>query len=619
MNSHERECQTVSLLSMKIDGEQDIVNARQRARELAALLGFSSLDQVRIATSVSEIARNVQQYAGEGTLEFSLDLSSRPQVFWMSLNDRGPGMSNLEAVLNSQYESQTGMGVGITGTRRLMDHFQIESELGQSTTVRFGKRIPSGVPAIAPSDVRIICHEIAKRRTSDALDELQRQNRDLLHTLETLRIREVELETRERELSNLNLELEETNRGVVALYGELDEKAAALRRADEMKSRFLWHVSHEFRTPLNAIQALTRLLLEHTDGPLSAEQEKQVTYIRKASSELTEMVNDLLDLAKVESGKTDLRITRIDVAQLLGGVRALMRPLATNEAVKLVFEEPEKSRWIDSDETKVSQILRNLISNALKFTQVGYVTVSAQSVSGGAALAFVVKDTGIGIAPEDLERIFGEFEQVDNSVQQGVKGTGLGLSLSRKLAALLGGRLEVASSPGSGSTFTFTVPLDASREAASQHTESPNASRQSEAKAGSILLIDDDEASRYVVRQLFSGSRYRIIEAANGIEGSERARFERPDLIVLDLSMPGRSGLEVLEELKSNPETREIPVVIHSSKTLNAADYSFLSNRILALLPKSSDGRKEALLSIRNAMGDPGLFADEPEFSKSDP
>ncbi len=619
MNSQEREYRPVALLGMKIAGEQDIVNARQRARELAGLLGFSGLDQVRIATSVSEIARNVHQYGGGGTLEFSLDLSSRPQVFWMSLDDRGPGISNLGAVLNGQYESQTGMGIGITGTRRLMDHFEIESESGQRTTVRFGKRIPSGIPVFTHSDLGVFCNEIAKRRTSDALDELQRQNRDLLHTLETLRVREVELETREHELSNLNLELEETNRGVVALYAELDEKAAALRRADEMKSRFLWHVSHEFRTPLNAIQALTRLLLEHTDGPLTAEQERQVNYIRKASSELTEMVNDLLDLAKVESGKTDLRITRIDVAQLLGGVRALMRPLAVNEAVRLVFEEPEKSPWIDSDESKVSQILRNLISNALKFTQFGYVTVSAQYTSDGAAVAFLVKDTGIGIAPEDLERIFGEFEQVDNSVQRGVKGTGLGLSLSRKLAALLNGRLDVTSSFGLGSTFTLTLPLDPSRQAGFQDTGRQDISRQSEANAGSILLIDDDEASRYVVSQLFSGSRYRVIEAENGIEGSERARFERPDLIVLDLSMPGRSGLEVLDELKSHPQTREIPVVIHSSKTLSAADHSSLSNRILALLPKSPDGRKEAFLAIRNAMGEPSLFAGEPEFSKAEP
>ncbi len=613
MNSQEREYRPVSILSMKVAAKEDILNARQRARELAALIGFSGLDQVRIATSVSEIARNVHQYAVEGTLEFSIDLSSRPQVFWISAGDRGRGKSDLQAILNSHYESQTGMSIGITDTRRLMDYFEIQSAPEQREAIRFGKRIPPDAPAVTHSKVGVFCNELAKRRTSDAVDELQRQNRDLLQTLETLRLREVELEKREHELSNLNVELEETNHGVVALYGELDEKAAALRRADEMKSRFLWHVSHEFRTPLSAIQALTRLLLEHADGPLSDEQQKQVTYIRKASTELTEMVNDLLDLAKVESGKADLRMTRLDVTQLLGGVRALMRPLATNEAVKLIFEESEQPLWITSDESKVSQILRNLISNALKFTQSGYVSVSARSTAGGTAVTFIVKDTGIGIASEDLERIFKEFEQVDNSVQRAVKGTGLGLSLSRKLAALLSGRLEVTSSPGLGSTFTLTVPINSSQAAAFHHPELVPA-QPGESKAGAILLIDDDEASRYVARQLFSGSRYQILETGNGIEGSERARFERPVLILLDLSMPDRSGLEVLGELKSDPETRDIPVVIHSSKSLSAADYSSLSNRILTVLPKSGDGRKEALLAIRNAIGEPGLFANEPEF-----
>ena len=609
MSSTELEHRPVSILSMKIAVEQDIVTARQRARQIASLLSFRSQDQVRIATSVSEIVRNVHQYAGEGTLEFLIDLHFHPHVFWMFISDTGPGMPNLQAILSGQYKSQTGMGVGLTGTRRLMDHFHIESEPGQGTTVSFGKRLPSGAVPLTHSGIGVLRNQLAKQNISDALDELQRQNRDLLQTLETLRLRELELEQRQNELSRLNLELEETNRGVVALYSELDEKAEALRRADEMKSRFLWHVSHEFRTPLNAVEALTRLLLERTDGPLSAEQEKQVTYIRKAAGELTEMVNDLLDLAKVESGRVELRLSRLDVGHLLGGVRALMRPLATNEAVTLVFEEPEQSLSITSDESKVSQVLRNLISNALKFTQAGYVKVSVHLTPDNNGIAFVVSDTGIGIAPDDLDRIFQEFEQVENSMQRSVKGTGLGLPLSRKLGALLGGTLEVTSTPGSGSTFTFMVPYNPS-----QQTEAAAISPQNGDEVGSILIIDNDEASRYITRQLFTGTSYRIIEAPGGIEGSERARFERPALIVLDLSMPDRSGFEVLEELKSDPATRGIPVVIHSSQQLQPADYSALSNRILAVLPKGSIHRRDALLAIRQAIGEPHLFVGEPEF-----
>ncbi len=618
MNHQEREYLPVSILSMKLAGEQDIVNARQRAREMASLLGFAGLDQVRIATAVSEIARNVHQYAKEGTLDFSIDLNSHPQVLWMSVSDSGPGVSNLRAVLNGKYESQTGMGVGISGTRRLMDCFQLESEAGKRTTVRFAKRIPASAPRIGRSDIGTMSHQLAKQANSDALVELQRQNRDLLQTLETLRLREMELEKREQELSSLNIELAETNRGVVALYGELDEKAAALRVADDMKSRFLWHVSHEFRTPLNAIEALGRLLLERADGPLLTEQEKQVTYIRQAAAELTEMVNDLLDLAKVQSGKVELRRLRLSVSELLGGVRGLIRPLATNEATKLVFEEPEQPLWIISDESKISQIVRNLISNALKFTQIGSVTVSAHLTDNGTAVAFAVKDTGIGIAPEDLDRIFQEFEQVENPVQRNVKGTGLGLSLSRKLATLLSGRLEVGSVPGAGSCFTLTVPIDASRGAASERPEGAEICGPNGDHAGTILLIDDDHASRYIARQLLAGTRHRIIEAENGIEGSERARFEKPVLIFLDLSMPDRSGFEILEEFKSNPATADIPVVIYSSKKLSATDHATLANRVLAILPKGGADRKEAFLAIRQAINEPGLFAAEPEFLKGD-
>ncbi len=227
-----------------------------------------------------------------------------------------------------------------------------------------------------------LCAQLPPARESGALDELQRQNKELLETLETLRLRELELEKRELELAQLNLELEETNRGVVALYAELDEKAAALKRADEMKSHFLRYVSHEFRTPVNSVLALTQLLLRRLDGDFTEEQEKQVQYIRQAVQDLAEMVNDLLDLAKVEAGKTEVRMTRVDLGQFFGAIRALMRPLATNDAVSLIFDDPPFGAFLETDESKLGQILRNLISNALKFTESGEVRVSAQLQAG---------------------------------------------------------------------------------------------------------------------------------------------------------------------------------------------------------------------------------------------
>jgi CheY-like chemotaxis protein/two-component sensor histidine kinase len=371
-------------------------------------------------------------------------------------------------------------------------------------------------------------------------------------------------------------------------------------------------VSHEFRTPLNSIGALARLLLGHTDGPLSAEQEKQVVYIRQAATELTEMVNDLLDLAKVESGKTELRITRSEVEHLLGSVRALMRPLAINDAVKLIFEESKPSLWMRTDESKVCQILRNLISNALKFTQAGTVNVSASASPGGSEICFLVRDTGIGIAPEHLGRIFEEFQQIENPVQRDVKGTGLGLPLSRKLAALLNGTLTVTSTPGSGSTFTLTLP----RNFMSEETKTCSSAVHIGPQHDAILLIDDDERARYLTRQMFTGTRHEILDASGGIEGAERARFEMPALIVLDLAMPDRSGFDVLDELKSNAATRGIPIVIQSARRLSAADRDRIADRVLAILPKSGADRQDAFLKIREVLGEPNLFANEPEFAK---
>ncbi len=255
----------------------------------------------------------------------------------------------------------------------------------------------------------------------------------------------------------LNRELEDTNRGVVALYAELDEKADHLRRADELKSKFLSNMSHEFRSPLNSILALSGLLLSRSDGELTKEQDQQVGYIKRAAADLLELVNDLLDLAKVEAGKVEAKPIEFEVANLFAALRGMLRPLLLNQAVDLVFDDAGHIPALYSDEGKISQILRNFISNALKFTENGEVRVSA-AISGPGEIAFSVSDTGIGIAPEDQESIFQDFVQLDHPLQRRVKGTGLGLPLSRKLAEFLGGKVEVQSRLGAGSTFTLRIP-----------------------------------------------------------------------------------------------------------------------------------------------------------------
>ncbi len=259
------------------------------------------------------------------------------------------------------------------------------------------------------------------------------------------------------QLRQLQDELEETNRGVVALYGELDTQAQQLRQATELKCRFLAYMSHEFRTPISTIRSLSRLLIDQVDGALSEEQDRQVRFIQGTAIELSDMVDDLLDLAKVEAGRVDISEEWFELVDLFSALRGMFKPVLTNPEVTLIFEEPQHALPLYSDDKKLSQILRNFISNALKFTERGEVRVSAHSEGG--LITFAVADTGIGIAKEFQHAIFQDYVQVNSPIQKRLRGTGLGLSLSKKLAELLGGGVSLESELGKGSVFSVTLPL----------------------------------------------------------------------------------------------------------------------------------------------------------------
>ncbi|HEY7426798.1 MAG TPA: ATP-binding protein [Gemmataceae bacterium] len=713
------------LLKLEIRLEQDVVLARQRARQVAGLLGFERQDQTRIATVVSEIARNAFQYAGGGFIEFSIETNT-PAALVVRVSDRGPGIKDLAVILAGRYSSPTGMGVGILGARRLMDRFEIDTAEGTGTRVVLAKDLPRRAPLPTPTRLAGVAEELARRTPHDPFTELRRQNQELVQALE-------ELKRRQDELSQVNRELADTNRGVVALYAELDEKADYLRRVSEMKSSFLSNMSHEFRTPVNSILSLARILLDRLDGELSAEQEKQVAFIRRAAEDLAELVNDLLDLAKVEAGKVSVRPQPFEAAELFGALRGMLRPLlAHNPTVSLVFDDPVDVPSLVSDESKVSQILRNFISNALKFTERGEVRVSAARGSQD-TVVFSVADTGIGIAPEDREIIFQEFTQLDSARQKRVKGTGLGLPLSRRLAELLGGGIDVSGALGAGSTFALTIPrvYQGPQEVAFVPAVSPrldparlpvlvvedNAEtlfiyekylkgtgfqvvpartvaaarrlvqtlrpvavvldvllegehtwdligelkRQPHMRGvpvwvvtvvdnhhkalglgaddfcikpvdrswlmtrlhalirpsgqAKLLLIDDDEASRYLLKGLLADTGYEVVEASRGVDGLQLAEREQPRAIFLDLEMPDLSGVEVLHSLRTADTTRHIPVILHTSKVLTEAERQRLAAKTAAILSKDAPSRDVALARLRQALMRAGLSSDDTERS----
>ena len=440
------------ILKIAVGSELDVVAARKRAREIAVHCSFAAQDQVRIATSVSELARNVFNYAQGGRVEFSIEEHDGSQVLQIKIEDQGPGFDHLDEVLGGRYQSTTGMGLGILGAKRLMDRFDVRTALGAGTEIIMHKLLPPDAVRMTAPFVGAMSARLLAMTPDSMLAEVQQQNQELLSTLD-------ELKQRQEELLILTAELEETNRGVRALYSELDEKAARLRHADEMKSRFLSNMSHEFRTPLSSIRALSRLLLSRADGELSVEQEKQVTFILSGTMALNEMVDDLLDLAKIEAGKVDVRPAAFTVADMFGSLRGMLRPLLLNPHLSLTFEEPAPELTLSSDQGKLSQILRNFVSNAIKFTESGSITVRAQVSADAQAIEFSVVDTGLGIEPHQLDQVFEEFTQVENHLQGKVKGTGLGLPLCRKLAGLLGGSVIAHSVPGAGSVFTASIPL----------------------------------------------------------------------------------------------------------------------------------------------------------------
>jgi PAS domain S-box-containing protein len=415
--------------------------------------------------------------------------------------------------------------------------------------------------------------------------------------------REQGLRQRQQELERLNRELEDINRGMVSLYAELDEKAKELKRADEIKTHFLSNLSHEFRTPLNSIFALSQLLLDHVDGELTGEQEKQVGFIRKAADSLLDLVNDLLDLAKIRAGKIEVHAMNFDLVNLFSALRGMLHSLQVNPAVALVFEEPEGFPLLYNDEAKISQILRNFISNALKFTERGEVRVSTRHDPSSGTVTFTVSDTGMGIASEYHGRIFEEFTQLENPAQSHFKGTGLGLPLCRELAELLGGRVELESEPGVGSKFSVTVPVryageSEARQVKQDHSAgvvdiSPAGPRRNEAMPQhTVLIIEDEPMARYVMASFFKDQNCVTYEAQNGGEGIRMAREIKPQLVLLDLHLPDMSGYDVLDSLKGDSEMHRIPVAIVTSASLSDQQRRNLERRTCAIFSKSALSRE---------------------------
>ncbi|SAK70281.1 multi-sensor hybrid histidine kinase [Caballeronia fortuita] len=528
------------LCAMRIDHERDIIAARVKARDASAALGFSPQDQTRISTSVLEAARTVLIAGQAARAEFLVDDAMYPPRFVVRFLAGAGAHERLRAMRNDNSQA----ALGLLAAQRLMDQCAIADEADGATSISLAKALPEG----AACDVQAARDVLSRQPGDDTAAELQRQNRELIAALADLR-------ERQEELTRLTRELEDTNRGVVALYAELDARADHLRRADESKSRFLSNMSHEFRTPLSSIRALSKLLLERIDGELTEEQEKQVRFIRKAAEDLSETVDDLLDLAKIEAGKIEVRPAEFEVDTLFSALRGMLRPLSPGGAVELVFESCEGLPPIRTDEAKVAQVLRNFVSNALKFTERGEVRVAASYDEARRLITFSVSDTGIGIAPEHQQVVFEEFGQVENRLQQYVKGTGLGLPLCRKLCKLLGGDVSLVSEVARGSTFSATIPADYGADVDAAHHAASDT-------RPAVLIVASNPIERLDCEAALRESPYRAMNAATLDEASRLLARTQPAALLLAVRPAPSEAWTWLAALRAQAATRSIPIVV---------------------------------------------------------
>lgn len=408
---------TLPIVTAMVKQSKDWIGARQRAHIIAGSLGFGAQDQTRIATAVSEIARNAYEYASGGKVEF-LAGTSPPQSLIVRVSDRGPGIADLERILSGRYRSKHGLGIGITGSRTLMDEFDVETS-SEGTTVTFLKYLPVNAPPITPEVVAATAEALARRPT-DPLEQAQHFNQDLLRTLD---------------------ELERVNR--------------ELQAAHEARDLFLAMVSHEMRTPMTAILGWLQMLnLPTLDAETRAEGLKAVEDAARVQARL---VDDVLDAARVQSGKLELNVTDIDLVDVLDSIWNTVRPAASAKSIAIERTIGAERLPIRGDAVRMQQIIWNLIGNAIKFTpEAGTITIRAST--DGHLVRLAVTDTGEGISEELLPHVFERFRQGASSRRHG--GLGLGLAIVQHLVVLHGGTITATSvGLGGGACFALEIPL----------------------------------------------------------------------------------------------------------------------------------------------------------------
>lgn len=436
------------LMTVAIKAELDVVASRQRARQIAAMCGFRTQDQVKISTAVSELARNVFEYAGGGKIEFAVAEDRAPQTLVIRIEDEGPGINNHDTALAGEYRSSTGLGLGMLGVRRLVEQCEITTVKGAGTTVLLKKTLPADAPLITPATIGTFGARLSALPTNAMLSEVQQQNRDLVDALAAL-------QERQDELLALTLSLETTNKRMVDLNALLDEKALRLENADRRKDEFLSILSHELRGPLSAAGMAAQLLNVPPVTEARAGQLGQV--VTRQVGHMARLVEDLLDVSRVSRGLVVLDKTPVDFCVIVREAIEQVAPMLESKSHKLVLLLPSMPCMIPGDRTRLVQVVANLVNNAARYTpEDGHIAVCLEADEG--ALTLTVEDDGIGLSPALLPYLFDLYVQAERSSSREKGGLGLGLALVKSLVEAHGGEVSAASGGKSlGSVFTVQL------------------------------------------------------------------------------------------------------------------------------------------------------------------
>ncbi|KQO76340.1 ATP-binding protein [Methylobacterium sp. Leaf88] len=586
------------LLASQVEHEDDIITVRQRVRRLAERLGFEVQDQTRIATAVSEIARNAYGYAGGGRVEYGLDEESGGQSLVVRVRDQGPGIPHLDDVLQGRYRSTTGLGIGITGSRRLMDRFEIETDPGKGTVVTFAKQLPHGTVSFTGKRLASLAEDVARARTEEPLVALREQNRELLHSL-------AELAERQEEAERLNRELAETNRGVVALHAELEDQAERLRQAGasletqvaartaelaEANERLVAEAAERERMEHDLRQSQKLEAVGQLTGGVAHDFNNLLTIIRSSVDFLRrpdlpeerrkrymDAVSDTVDRAAKLTGqllafarRQSLRPEVFDAGERLRAVADMLDTI-TGARIRLRVEVPDATALVRADVNQFETAVVNAAINA-RDAMDGVGTLTMRVLAGqpmpairghggsrGPFVAVSLTDSGTGIPADVLGRIFEPFF----TTKAVGRGTGLGLSQVFGFAKQSGGDVDVASAVGEGTTFTLYLP-EVSDEPAEMPVPGPDAEVAPSGLGQPVLLVEDNlEVGRFCV-QILEDLGYApewVVNAEEALEclGADGSGFRA---VFSDVVMPGMGGIELANALRIR--LPDLPVLLAS-------------------------------------------------------